>query len=52
MSFVATKYALRGFEPLLVALLRFTLAGAICGCSGACAANASPSRGATSAGWR
>ena len=29
MSFVATKYALRGFEPLLVALLRFTLAGAI-----------------------
>ncbi len=29
MSFVATKYALRGFEPLLVALLRFVLAGAI-----------------------
>jgi drug/metabolite transporter (DMT)-like permease len=29
MSFVATKYALRGFEPLLVALLRFTLAAAI-----------------------
>ena len=29
MSFVATKYALRGFEPLLVALLRFTLAGVI-----------------------
>ena len=29
MSFVATKYALRGFEPLLVALLRFALAGAI-----------------------
>jgi drug/metabolite transporter (DMT)-like permease len=29
VSFVATKYALRGFEPLLVALLRFTLAGAI-----------------------
>jgi drug/metabolite transporter (DMT)-like permease len=28
LSFVATKYALRGFEPLLVALLRFTLAGA------------------------
>ncbi len=27
MSFVATKYALRGFEPLLVALLRFALAG-------------------------
>jgi drug/metabolite transporter (DMT)-like permease len=26
-SFVATKYALRGFEPLLIALLRFTLAG-------------------------
>lgn len=29
LSFVATKYALRGFEPLLVALLRFTLAGAV-----------------------
>lgn len=29
LSFVATKYALRGFEPLLVALLRFTLAGAL-----------------------
>ena len=29
LSFVATKYALRGFEPLLVALLRFTLAGGI-----------------------
>jgi len=29
MSFVATKYALRGFEPLLIALLRFALAGAI-----------------------
>jgi drug/metabolite transporter (DMT)-like permease len=29
LSFVATKTALRGFEPLLVALLRFTLAGAI-----------------------
>ena len=28
-SFVATKFALRGFEPLLIALLRFTLAGAI-----------------------
>jgi len=27
LSFVATKYALRGFEPLLLALLRFTLAG-------------------------
>ena len=29
VSFVATKYALRGFEPLLIALLRFALAGAI-----------------------
>ena len=29
LSFVATKYALRGFEPLLVALLRFALAGAM-----------------------
>ena len=29
LSFVATKYALRGFEPLLLALLRFTLAGGI-----------------------
>ena len=29
VSFVATTYALRGFEPLLVALLRFPLAGAI-----------------------
>ena len=29
LSFVATKYALRGFQPLLVALLRFTLAGAV-----------------------
>ena len=29
VSFVATKYALRGFEPLFIALLRFTLAGAI-----------------------
>ncbi len=29
MSFVATKIALRGFEPLLIALLRFTLAGGI-----------------------
>jgi len=28
-SFVATKFALRGFEPLLIALLRFSLAGAI-----------------------
>ncbi len=28
-SFVATKFALRGFEPLMIALLRFTLAGAI-----------------------
>jgi drug/metabolite transporter (DMT)-like permease len=27
LSFVATKYALRGFEPLLIALLRFALAG-------------------------
>ena len=29
LSFVATKYALRGFQPMLVALLRFTLAGAL-----------------------
>jgi drug/metabolite transporter (DMT)-like permease len=29
MSFVATKVALRGFEPLLIAVLRFTLAGGI-----------------------
>jgi drug/metabolite transporter (DMT)-like permease len=29
LSFVATKYALRGFQPLLIALLRFTFAGAI-----------------------
>jgi drug/metabolite transporter (DMT)-like permease len=29
LSFVATKTALKGFEPLLVALLRFTLAGGI-----------------------
>jgi drug/metabolite transporter (DMT)-like permease len=29
LSFVATKTALRGFEPLLLALLRFTLAGGI-----------------------
>ncbi len=29
LSFVATKTALRGFEPLLIALLRFALAGAI-----------------------
>ena len=28
-TFVATKVALRGFEPLLIALVRFTLAGAI-----------------------
>jgi drug/metabolite transporter (DMT)-like permease len=29
LSFVATKYALRGFEPLLIALIRFALAGAV-----------------------
>ena len=29
LSFVATKTALKGFEPLLIALLRFALAGAI-----------------------
>jgi drug/metabolite transporter (DMT)-like permease len=29
LSFVATKYALRGFEPLLIALLRFAGAGGI-----------------------
>ena len=29
LSFVATKYALRGYEPLLIALLRFSLAGGI-----------------------
>ena len=29
LSFVATKYALHGFEPLLLALLRFALAGGI-----------------------
>ena len=29
LSFVATKIALRGFEPLLVAFLRFTGAGAV-----------------------
>src|SRR5665648_579162 len=29
LSFVATKYALRGFEPLLLALLRFALAGGV-----------------------
>ena len=29
LSFVATKTALKGFEPLLLALLRFTLAGGI-----------------------
>jgi drug/metabolite transporter (DMT)-like permease len=29
LSFVATKYALHGFRPLLLALLRFTLAGGI-----------------------
>ena len=28
-SFVVTKYALRGFNPLLLALVRFTFAGAI-----------------------
>jgi drug/metabolite transporter (DMT)-like permease len=29
LSFVATKYALHGFQPMLVALLRFSLAGAL-----------------------
>jgi len=29
LSFVATKYALRGFQPMLVALLRFTIAGCL-----------------------
>jgi len=29
LSFVATKYALRGFEPQLVAFLRFALAGGL-----------------------
>jgi drug/metabolite transporter (DMT)-like permease len=29
LSFVATKTALKGFEPLLLALMRFTLAGGI-----------------------
>ena len=29
LSFVFTKYALRGFEPLLIALLRFSIAGAV-----------------------
>ena len=29
LSFVATKYALRGFQPMLVALLRFTVAGLV-----------------------
>ena len=29
LSFVATKYALRGFHPLLLALIRFTAAGLI-----------------------
>ncbi len=29
LSFVATKYALRGFAPMLVALLRFTVAGGL-----------------------
>ena len=29
LSFVATKYALRGFQPMLVALLRFTIAGVL-----------------------
>ena len=28
-TFVATKVALRGFEPLLIAFVRFTIAGAI-----------------------
>jgi drug/metabolite transporter (DMT)-like permease len=31
LSFVSTKFALRGFEPLLIALIRFALAGAILG---------------------
>ena len=53
LSFVATKYALRGFEPLLVALLRFALAGAILWVLLAPAPGArTPSRGATSAAWR
>lgn len=29
LSFVATKYALHGFRPLLIALIRFSLAGAL-----------------------
>ena len=29
LSFVATKIALRGFEPLLIAFLRFTVAGGV-----------------------
>lgn len=29
LAFVATKYALRGFEPLLIALARFTIAGGV-----------------------
>ncbi len=29
LSFVATKYALRGFQPMLVALLRFSIAGGL-----------------------
>ncbi len=29
LSFVAAKYALRGFEPLLIALLRFSIAGSL-----------------------
>jgi len=29
LSFVAVKYALRGFQPMLVALLRFSIAGAV-----------------------
>ena len=40
LSFVATKTALKGFEPLLLALVRFTLAGGILwagGGSGRCA---------------
>jgi drug/metabolite transporter (DMT)-like permease len=32
LSFVATKYALRGFEPQLLALIRFSLAGGLLWC--------------------
>ncbi len=32
LSFVVTKYALRGFEPLLIALIRFALAGGLLWC--------------------